>query len=239
MSLHWQWAAAMAAAPHLVAPPYPHWAYPGPLLNPMAPRLCNLQPPPALSSRPATLMQPSQPLPECEQSKDTMRRSTRRQAPRLWIHIVLHMLKDDFDCVPMLIGRRGCNVKPIHEATGAKLRIRGKGSGHKEKDGQEADIPPMVAISTLKRCDADFCDAVQRTLDILKRVGVRYEEFCRERQLVHEGPLFSLGAVPECARAALGNTLDQIPVGPGRKCAVAQQDINTLYEDWDDESPCN
>lgn len=86
------------------------------------------------------------------------RNGTRRQ--RLWVHIYLHMriqgksldkygLPRFFDLVPALIGRLGCHTKKIHEETGAKIRIRGQGSGHKEIEGEyEAPVPLMVAIST-------------------------------------------------------------------------------------------
>ena len=37
----------------------------------------------------------------------------------------------DFELVPRLIGRRGCNMAPIYN-TGAGARVRGRGSGYKE-----------------------------------------------------------------------------------------------------------
>ena len=63
-----------------------------------------------------------------------------RRPARLWVHIYLHMQAQDFDLVPMLIGRGGCNMRKIADKTAAKVRIRGRGSGHLEIDGkQEGD----------------------------------------------------------------------------------------------------
>ena len=61
----------------------------------------------------------------------------RRPAARLWAHIYLHKWHHDFDLVPMLIGRGGGTTKGIFRATNAKLRIRGRGSGHLEVDGRK------------------------------------------------------------------------------------------------------
>ena len=54
------------------------------------------------------------------------------QLHRLWVHIYLNKRVPDFELVPMLIGRFGCNMRNIHQQTGAKVRVRGLGSGHME-----------------------------------------------------------------------------------------------------------
>lgn len=51
---------------------------------------------------------------------------------RLWSHIFLCKPHQDFDLVPMLIGKSGKHIYNIHIETQAKIRIRGQGSGHKE-----------------------------------------------------------------------------------------------------------
>jgi hypothetical protein len=49
----------------------------------------------------------------------------------------------------MLIGRGGENTKTVNARTGAKVRIRGKGSGHREvRELKEAPVPLMVAITS-------------------------------------------------------------------------------------------
>ena len=70
------------------------------------------------------------------------RRDVKHGGPRLWIHIFLHKLHREFDLVPMLIGRDGSNVKAIYMRTDAKVRIRGRGSGHLEvthKNGRQSE----------------------------------------------------------------------------------------------------
>ena len=52
--------------------------------------------------------------------------------PRLWCHIFLNKRHDDFDLVPILIGRGGKNTQEISDLTQSKVRARGRGSGHKE-----------------------------------------------------------------------------------------------------------
>lgn len=43
----------------------------------------------------------------------------RRPAARLWAHIFLHKRHAEFDLVPMLIGKGGCNMVAIYTATQA------------------------------------------------------------------------------------------------------------------------
>ena len=56
----------------------------------------------------------------------------------------------EFELVPRLIGRRGCNMAPIYQ-TGAGARVRGRGSGYKEvktPDGEfEKDETLRLAVS--------------------------------------------------------------------------------------------
>merc|ERR1711907_106499 len=60
----------------------------------------------------------------------------------------LHMDVPGFDLVPRIIGRGGCNTKRIFDASGAKIRVRGRGSGHIElRTNAEATVPLMVAVS--------------------------------------------------------------------------------------------
>ena len=50
----------------------------------------------------------------------------RRPPSRLWCQLLLHKQHQGFDLIPMLIGRGGCNMRDIHVATKAKVRIRGE-----------------------------------------------------------------------------------------------------------------
>jgi hypothetical protein len=83
----------------------------------------------------------------------TLRRRGHRSGTgvnRLWCHFYLDpsMLEPGFDLVKKIIGRGGCNTRGIFDATQTKVRVRGKGSGHKEQhNGREAPVPLMIALA--------------------------------------------------------------------------------------------
>eukprot|EP00425_Heterocapsa_triquetra_P006392 CAMPEP_0195157288 /NCGR_PEP_ID=MMETSP0448-20130528/185088_1 /TAXON_ID=66468 /ORGANISM="Heterocapsa triquestra, Strain CCMP 448" /LENGTH=456 /DNA_ID=CAMNT_0040196081 /DNA_START=32 /DNA_END=1399 /DNA_ORIENTATION=- len=90
------------------------------------------------------------------------RRSGHSRRLRLWAHIYLHMDVHGFDLVPRLIGRGGANMRRIADKTQAKIRIRGRGSGHLEVDGKyEAPTPLMVAVTTDRADASSFRHAVE------------------------------------------------------------------------------
>ena len=67
----------------------------------------------------------------------------------LWCHIFLNNLAyPDFELVPLVIGEAGCHFRKIYQATGAKIMVRGRGSGFLESNGQEAPLPLGVAITS-------------------------------------------------------------------------------------------
>jgi hypothetical protein len=99
----------------------------------------------------------------------------------LWCHIFLNNRHEDFNLVPTLIGRGGHNTKTVNEATGAKVRIRGKGSGHKEVDGaREAPVPLMVAITSDVEDTLQFARAVQMMTTVLDRANAQFGMFCKQ-----------------------------------------------------------
>lgn len=140
-------------------------------------------------------------------------RARGKRALRLWAHIHLHMRATGFDLVPMLIGRGGCNVKRIVEATGAKIRVRGRGSGHLEIDGKfEAPTPLMVAVTSNLEDKAGFRNAVVMTIEELRCVEQRFLAFCEKTwHAKPEGPCFSMGTLPRLAEEALGSDIKEIP----------------------------
>lgn len=145
----------------------------------------------------------------------------RRPAARLWAHIFLHKRHADFDLVPMLIGRGGRNMRDIYTATQAKLRIRGRGSGHLEVDGKkEAPVPLMVAV-TANKMDADgFRKAVDMTVDRLIEVSEHYKQFCHQRGLpapTSKEPLFSFGEISRGSEALLKDLITAWPHPGGPK----------------------
>jgi len=88
-----------------------------------------------------------------------------------------------FNVVRKLLGDRGCHMKSIAENTGAKLRIRGRGSGFCEGPEQKeaSDEPLMVCISAATR--ESFDSAVEDVESLLEHVQDQYREFCRDRKM--------------------------------------------------------
>lgn len=138
---------------------------------------------------------------------------------RLWCHIYLHMQVKGFELVPMMIGRGGCNMRKIFEATGAKIRIRGRGSGHYEIDGKrEAPTPLMVAVTTDKLDHASFKAAIEKTLVELRAVEQRFISFCEKQNYLHEGPCFSIGVMPQGVEDVLGDVFEGVPHTGPKQC---------------------
>ena len=57
----------------------------------------------------------------------------------------------DFELVPRLIGRRGCNMAPIYK-TGAGARVRGRGSGYKEVKTSNGDFEKDETLQLAVNC---------------------------------------------------------------------------------------
>jgi len=131
---------------------------------------------------------------------------------RLWVHFYLHMQAPGFDLVPRLIGRGGCKMRSIADRTGAKVRIRGSGSGYYEVGGRsEAPTPLMVAVTSDFDDPAGFKAAVEMTLQELRSVETRFRTFIHNRKHKHCGPCFSVGRLAENAREVLGSVLEGVP----------------------------
>ena len=78
----------------------------------------------------------------------------------------------------MLIGRGGKHTRNIYDITGAKIRVRGKGSGHKEVDGtKEAPVPLMVAVTSDGTDTSKFARAVKMMTDKLHEVNGLFAQF--------------------------------------------------------------
>ena len=119
-----------------------------------------------------------------------------RMPRRFWVHIFLHPQHERFDMVPMFIGKKGKNMKKIVHETGAKVRIRGRGSKYLEVDGKrEAPVPLMVAVTVAQGDVVNFRKAVDMTVVQLLEVAWHYEQFCRQRCLPFDLPIFSIGEV--------------------------------------------
>lgn len=114
--------------------------------------------------------------------------------PRRWCCFYLRMEAQGFDLVPMLIGRGGSNTRLIFELTGAKVRVRGQGSGHLEViSRQEAPTPLMLVVAAEAENQEGFFMAVERCVLLLKQIEKRYVQFCRAQELVANNPSFLFG----------------------------------------------
>jgi hypothetical protein len=102
------------------------------------------------------------------------------------------MLHHGFALVPIVIGRGGENTRRIAEATGSKIRIRGRGSGHKEANGKEAPTPLMLAVTAEADNIEGFQDAVVQSINLLRGVERRYRAHCREGSFEVASEAFSV-----------------------------------------------
>ena len=144
-----------------------------------------------------------------------------RPDARHWVHIFLHKGHEEFELVPMAIGRGGQNMKKINQATGAKARIRGRGSGHLEveKNGikTEARVPLMLAITTDKKTSQNIVEAVGLAVDLLKEMDTHYVQFCIQRGLpppLVDEHCFSFGDMSPAAEELLQEYVAQYPRPP-------------------------
>ncbi|CAK0799118.1 unnamed protein product, partial [Prorocentrum cordatum] len=189
--------------------PAPEWS-PLPPALPDAAALAGEPPPPAWATRPVGLAGEQQsPHEAVPRLGDPSLLCGRSSQPRLYVHILLHMQVAGFDLVPRLIGHRGCNMRRIATATGAKVRIRGRGSGFLEgKHMREAPTPLMVAIATRREEVHGFVKAVGMTLQTLHGMEEAFRSHCHRQRVTHQGPCAS---VEGPARDFLADALQEAP----------------------------
>lgn len=99
-----------------------------------------------------------------------------------------------FRVVRKVLGTAGKNMKDIAEQTGAKMRMRGRGSKFLEgPEQQESKDPLMLCVSV--HGQAAYDDAIQQISKLLQRIYQEYDLFCRKagnteprlRVQLHEG----------------------------------------------------
>ena len=122
----------------------------------------------------------------------------------------------DYNLVPAIIGRGGHNIRIIHEQTGAKIRVRGRGSGHLEvDDAKEANVPLMIVISADGiLVGHQFVLAVQLVLRRLSEVNLLFRNFCNMRNLGDELsylPFFMFGKMSPEAKVLLKTEIAHTP----------------------------
>lgn len=85
----------------------------------------------------------------------------------------------EFQVARKLIGSKGCNMKRIVKLTGAKLRLRGIGSGYLEGASQkESSEPLQLCISCTS--PEGYQTAVKQVEDLLSGVYDDYRQFCQD-----------------------------------------------------------
>merc|ERR1712194_701766 len=78
-----------------------------------------------------------------------------------------------------VMGPIGKHMKSISEQTGAKLRLRGLGSGFKEGLEQvESSDPLMLCVST--DAEKSYQEAVRQVWALLESVYLQYSRFCEK-----------------------------------------------------------
>mmetsp|Transcript_23527 Transcript_23527/g.42427 ORF Transcript_23527/g.42427 Transcript_23527/m.42427 type:complete len:360 (+) Transcript_23527:69-1148(+) len=159
-------------------------------------------------------------LAEVATGKRRSRGGRRSQQLKVWCHFFLDdvMLWNGFDLNKKLIGHGGGNTKKIFEATDAKIRLRGRGSGHSEAGRGEAPVHLMLAVTTDIGEEEKFVLALEMAAELLQQVTGKYRAFCKQNGMPSPtSPLFWIGELSEQASACLGTdspmaTLGRVPV---------------------------
>lgn len=103
-----------------------------------------------------------------------------------------------YQLVPRLLAGGGARIRAIHEATGVKLRIRGRGSRHLEGwRGVEAPCPLALVISAPRGQRQAFREATSLAIEMLREEERIYKYSCRQLGGQRQRPvrLFNFGAI--------------------------------------------
>mmetsp|Transcript_3451 Transcript_3451/g.8589 ORF Transcript_3451/g.8589 Transcript_3451/m.8589 type:complete len:316 (-) Transcript_3451:113-1060(-) len=142
--------------------------------------------------------------------------SARAGKLKYWVHFYLDpaMLDRSFCLCKKVIGTNGQNMKVINDSTGAKLRLRGQGSGHTEQEtGCEAGAPLMLAVTTPMSDPQRFLDAVNQSMDLLEAIEAKFRRQRGEDESRHHVRIGSLS--PEARVWLESNKRAQILLGLG------------------------
>ena len=125
--------------------------------------------------------------------------SQRQQQPlkaqsRRWCTFKITAAHPLFHPVPMLIGKGGVNTRRIALQTGAKIRVRGRGSGHLEAaTGEEAPAPLMMVVSSARKNTEGYFTALNLSADLLWEMQQAYNTHCADVGIEDEFPAFTAG----------------------------------------------
>jgi len=174
-----------------------------------------ISPPPGLPAPPGLAMPPglsppvepaeaqAEPIGEGGDHERTAGAVDDRLSKRLTLKFVFNGIDmdrhSDFELVPRLIGRGGKHMRDIAQACGGKVRIRGRGSGHKEqqKRGQpavEADVPLQIALSCRDRSSLEEGKLLLE--EFLKGMCVHFERYCKRNRISPVPELYTIACDP-------------------------------------------
>ena len=143
----------------------------------------------------------------------------------------LYKRHEDFNLIPMVIGTGGINTKAIFESTRAKVRVRGKGSGHMEVEGRrEAPVPLMCAITSHHTDAQQFVLAVQMMTETLRKVSAYFQEFCKQRGIdesIAGEPIWKFGDMSKGASHLL---TEHGLLQPAADEEVSDEDVSAFLE---------
>eukprot|EP00933_Yihiella_yeosuensis_P006648 TRINITY_DN11137_c0_g1_i6.p1 TRINITY_DN11137_c0_g1~~TRINITY_DN11137_c0_g1_i6.p1 ORF type:complete len:503 (-),score=134.00 TRINITY_DN11137_c0_g1_i6:298-1806(-) len=105
----------------------------------------------------------------------------------------------DFELVPRLIGRRGCNMQAVSAACGGKVRIRGRGSGQREhlKSGRslaEADVPLQISLKCMDHQKLEV--GMNQLKAFLDGISSHFDRYCRKQGTRPTPELYTISMVP-------------------------------------------
>jgi len=87
-----------------------------------------------------------------------------------------------FQVARRIIGSKGANMKKIFKETGAKLRLRGQGSGFLEGASQQESPEALHLCISAKKID-EYQNAVRKVEELLQGVYREYRGHCKQKDL--------------------------------------------------------
>jgi RNA recognition motif-containing protein len=136
----------------------------------------------------------------------------------------------DFQVARRIIGSKGCNMKKIVDVSGAKLRLRGKGSGYLEGANREESPEPLhlcVSCTSLEGYNA----AVNAVTEILEGVYDEYRRFYTNRRVKPD--MSNLKVVvremPLTGTVQNNDSSFEYPSSPDNGAAAAPQKFDSGY----------
>jgi len=139
-----------------------------------------------------------------------------QQINMLWCHLFLDesMLQPGFHLSKKLIGSGGVNMKKIFKATGVKILLRGRGSGHEEAGSRGEPVHLMLAVTAEIGQEDKFLVALEMAAELIQEISGKYREFCKKSGLPNPTkPLFWIGEHAENTIACMGARSQVVMLG--------------------------